>query len=711
MSSEFRVPGSESPSLVRKGGLGRVGLLSCLALLLMAGGAAQATLTTGLDVATVNSTGSTAAAVNLNNVAGAIDATVGALSNATGATPVIDIDATSANVALGTSVTNTTGVSVEVTNSGSTAAGGNTITLTGAIADSGGGVRLDNNDQNTNGATVRFGGTLTLNTGASTAFNAVNGGRVEATGSGSVITTTTGTGVNIANTTIGASGVTFQSVSVNGAPNGIVLDTTGATGFFTVSGDGSMTGGVFDRDGSGGTITNTSNDAVALSSAHNVTLRQVDVSNCGNSSAGDDCIDSVGGSNHVLSAVSVSNATGTGVNEEFGNGWRLTDIAGNNRIDHDSLFTNFPVASTHAVRLRNTDTNGNLTISDSGFTAQGTLNSATYVTVQSFGNSDIDFTVTADSQFTGLRGDAILSAAGEAPGSTGTVTTLIENSDFLSAAANGSGAIAMTVSQSGATQNFTVQNNVFRDLSTTLAAPVGIVTANAANGGGTLSGSILNNTIDPNSGTRRGIQIVGQTTSAAAIVGSVNVTIDNNDIDRIPTSFAILTDVDDGIGDSTINITNNRIGLRAGSEGAIGDEFDGALLMRVRGTPAATVNTTVSGNTIRASVPMGGRIMYIDARDSRTANFDILNNVIRNDGVGAPDPEFFDRVLGAANVVCMNLKGNNAIDSTGAAGSGDFDLNEGSGTVTVEGLATVAADNQGTFAIEAGIGNATNCIP
>jgi hypothetical protein len=316
-----------------------------------------------------------------------------------------------------------------------------------------------------------------------------------------------------------------------------------------------------------------------------------------------------------------------------------------------------------------------------------------------------------DCQFTGLRGDAILSAAGEAPGATGTVTTLIEDSDFLSAAANGSGAIAMTVSQTGATQSFTVDNNVFRNLSTTLAAPVGIITANAANGGGTLSGTISGNTIDPNSGTRRGIQIVGQTTSAAAIVGTVNVTIDDNDIDRIPSSFAILTDVDDGIGTSTINITNNRIGQLAGSLGAIGDEFDGAVLMRVRGTPAATVNTTLSGNNIRASVPMGGRIVYIDARDSRTANFDILSNTIRNDGAGAPDPEFFNRVLGAANNVCMNLKNNNAIDNTGANGSGDYDLNEGSGTVTVEDLATVTTDNQGTFAIEAGISNSADCIP
>ncbi len=559
--------------------------------------------------------------------------------------------------------------------------------------------------------TFSFADTQIFTTGA-LGIGVSNGGTVQFTGAGNRVDAVNAVALTFnGGTTIGAAGATFERIDASGGTNGIVLASTGSTGAFTVTGDGSTTAGVLDRDSSGGTITGTSDDAVSLTDAFGVTLRQMHITTCGNSGAGDDCIDVSGGNGITLSAVQVENATGTGVNEDFGNGLRLTDVTGTSRIDNDSLFTNFPTASTHAVRMRNTDTNGNLVLDDSGFTAQGATNSATYVTVQSFGSSDIHFTVTNDGQFTGLRGDAILSAAGEGPGATGTVTTLIEGSDFLNAATNGSGAIAMTVSQSGATQSFTVQNNVFQNLSTTLAAPVGIITANCANGGGTLSGSILSNTIDPNSGTRRGIQIVGQTTSAASIVGSVNVTIEDNDIDRIPDSFAILTDVDDGIGTSTINITGNRIGQKAGSEGQIGDEFDGALLMRVRGTPVATVNTTVSNNTIRANVPMGGRIMYIDARDSRTANFDILGNTIRNDGAGAPDPEFYDRVLGAANVVCMNLKNNNAIGDSGTAGSGDFDLNEGSGTVTVEGLATVATDNQGTFAIEAGISNSANCIP
>ena len=41
------------------------------------------------------------------------------------------------------------------------------------------------------------------------------------------IDTTTGTALNVSNTTIGSSGLTFRSIAANGAPNGIVLNNTG----------------------------------------------------------------------------------------------------------------------------------------------------------------------------------------------------------------------------------------------------------------------------------------------------------------------------------------------------------------------------------------------------------------------------------------------------------------------------------------------------
>ena len=84
---------------------------------------------------------------------------------------------------------------------------------------------------------------LTNNTGATINFTGgglhqhhwrhwrtTGGGTVNVTGGGNTITTTTGTALNVANTNIGASGLTFQSISANGAANGIVLNSTGASG-------------------------------------------------------------------------------------------------------------------------------------------------------------------------------------------------------------------------------------------------------------------------------------------------------------------------------------------------------------------------------------------------------------------------------------------------------------------------------------------------
>ena len=76
-------------------------------------------------------------------------------------------------------------------------------------------------------------------------FTATGGGTVSATQNNTTIvntiTTTTGTALNVANTTIGASGLTFRSISagtgVSGPAKGIILNVTGA-GAFTVTGTG-----------------------------------------------------------------------------------------------------------------------------------------------------------------------------------------------------------------------------------------------------------------------------------------------------------------------------------------------------------------------------------------------------------------------------------------------------------------------------------------
>ena len=159
---------------------------------------------------------------------------------------------------------------------------GGTVTFSGAISASGGAGGIDI-DANT-GGTINFTGQTTLSTGAINAvditgnagatinfnaggngldittttgvgFNATGpgplattGGTVNVQGSGNTISSTSGTALNVVHTTIGASNLTFQSISSNGAASGIILNNTGSSGGLHVTGDGGA--------GSGGTIAN-----------------------------------------------------------------------------------------------------------------------------------------------------------------------------------------------------------------------------------------------------------------------------------------------------------------------------------------------------------------------------------------------------------------------------------------------------------------------
>jgi hypothetical protein len=130
---------------------------------------------------------------------------------------------------------------------------GGTVNQTGAVT---GSVNLSSNT----GAAINFSGGIIASTGADGAFAATGGGTVTVTGSGNSLATTTATALDVENTTIGASGLRFKSVSAGsssaGPVHGIYLVGTGTTGGVSVTGDGSTTVG---GDGSGGTIDATGN--------------------------------------------------------------------------------------------------------------------------------------------------------------------------------------------------------------------------------------------------------------------------------------------------------------------------------------------------------------------------------------------------------------------------------------------------------------------
>jgi hypothetical protein len=247
--------------------------------------------TSGAGLAATGVAGAAVTSVSITNAGGAgidLDAPTGtwafnSVSVSGSAAGALDIDGGSATITGDPSLTSAAGRSVEIS-----AVTGGSVTLSGPIADTGLGIRIDNNTggvftlsgaskvvntganpavtlSNNAGATVAFtGGGLDIDVTSAAGFSATGGGTVTVEGAGNSVAATTGTPVTVQNTTIGAGGVTFVSVAADGAVNGIVVDGTGA-GPFSVTGVGST-------DGSGGTVTNVTGDAVVLNATGAVSL-------------------------------------------------------------------------------------------------------------------------------------------------------------------------------------------------------------------------------------------------------------------------------------------------------------------------------------------------------------------------------------------------------------------------------------------------------
>ena len=179
-------------------------------------------------------------------------------------------------------ITSTVGRSVSISGRGT-----GVVTFSRAITDTGTGILLDNNDQS-GVATITFTGGLNLSTGANAAFAATNGGTVNATQDNTTIvntlTTTTGTALNVNGTTIGGSGLTFRSISSNGAANGIFLNNTGAGGLTVTGNAGTCTFATPTCSGgriqsTAGADNTTNGIGVYLQNAQNVSLTQMRIDN------------------------------------------------------------------------------------------------------------------------------------------------------------------------------------------------------------------------------------------------------------------------------------------------------------------------------------------------------------------------------------------------------------------------------------------------
>ncbi len=471
---------------------------------------------------------------------------------------------------------------------------------------------------NNTGATINFSGNnLTITTTGGTGFNATGGGTISVAGTGNTITTTTGTALNVVNTTIGASHLNFQSISVNGAANGIVLNTTGANGGLIVTGSGSTAH-------SGGTLQATTANGVSVTSAGNIQLKFM----------------------RFLPANVVSSS-----------GFVATNMTGTNLLEKCFFdYQNQTVPGAYAFRTVNTSTNATITLDATTF--QNKMDGTTAVSLSAMGSSVITFNVldnnTTDaflSKYTNLFGSGIVVGAGDDAGSTANVTFNVSNTQFRDAPSNGLTDLEMGVGQN-AILIPNISNNTFDKIGLAPAI-VGVININTT-GSGKLGSATTNTIISGNtiSNIRSG---AGPTYAYDGVAGTngyvgIRIVIDNS----VP-----------GIH-HRIQILNNTI-TNIAKQG---------LLISTR-TSANDVNVLVQGNTIGTTAnpvgtPSSRRGVEIEAQASSVLKLQMLNNNIVG-GTTASNSALHIRSgasTGAASIYATIV--NNTIGNPNGATTGRF---------------------------------------
>jgi hypothetical protein len=550
--------------------------------------------------------------VSLVSVTGTVNLGSGALSGSSGIALAIGGAALSSggtgNINYSGTINNTTSRVVSVRNKSA-----GTVALSGAINGTGTGVFLDNNT----GATINFTGGLTLNTGTSAAFTATGGGTIHVTQNNTTIintlTTTTGTALNVANTTIGAAGLNFRSISSNGAPNGILLNNTGSSGGLTVAGNGGTCTSAASC--TGGTIQNTTGHGVSLTTTRNVSFDRVNIQNTSGSGVDGTAVINFSFTNGVINNSGTGGGVGTS-NIAFNDSvtFQENNVSGTVTITGNTLSN----PHYHGVEIFNwaglldyANVSGNTITAKSGGphsfgSAIGLIARGENVTSASVTRANLDNN-TVQNGWLSVGIQAQGGHTGTAPaitfGVAGHATNVISISGNTLTAPladpfNAEGILA--VHNHAGQANFKINNNG------TAALPIGktkgTAISNSAFGNVTVTSEVKNNYIAPsNIFSSQGIGIgtsssISPTSGGNVQTPNMTVAVENNNISQTD-GAGILAVAIDASGLLKIAIKNNIIGARASSGGQ-------SLVVRAGGTNGDNdVCLDISGNT---SAPPAG---------------------------------------------------------------------------------------------------------
>ncbi len=412
----------------------------------------------GATFSSITSINSGGKGVNLDNVSGPVVINGGSITNSTGI--AFDLNAGSGTITYAGTISNANRA-VEVTGRN-----GGTVTFSGNITNTGTGINVASNTGGTiafsgsskslntggnnavtlatnPGATINFtGGGLVISTTSGIGFSATGGATaLTVQGTGNTINSTSGTAINVTSTTIGASGLTFQSISANGSASGIILSNTGSTGGLTVTGMGTIAG-------SGGTIQNTTGNSLNLSSIQTVSLSNLNVSGSGA---------------HGINGSSVNGLTLTGCqltnsgNADNEYGMNLSNCTGTLSVNS----TTFNNAADNLVYI--TSTSGTLTANfqnNSAFiyptSVSGTANSAILIEP---GNNAVINTTIQNCTFTNIR-SASAQFGYNIAASSGTSNFNFSNNTITINLAGRAGGVVISGQENSAT-NITINNNNF----------------------------------------------------------------------------------------------------------------------------------------------------------------------------------------------------------------------------------------------------------
>ncbi|HEU0099004.1 MAG TPA: cadherin-like domain-containing protein [Allosphingosinicella sp.] len=540
--------------------------------------------------------------VEINGATSAVTITAGGIGNTNDpAAQGVLITGGNGNVTIGASVSKTTsGNVVDVNNhTGGTIAFGGTI----STSLSGGGVTLVNNT----GSTINFTNTLSLNTSSTgtVAFNATGGGTVSASAANSTINSGAGVGLNVVNTGIGAADLNFQSVTVNGAANGIILNNTGSAGGLTITGTGTT-------DGTGGTIQNTTGRGIDIQNAVQIKLSNMTLTNAGTTD-----LDSTNGglslgdnlsTNAAINLVNVTNVTLTNVDITGGaeQGINGNNVANFNLInssitnvgneaDEDNIhFYNMSGTSsiintvlTHTsgggddnLNLQMQSGNLDLTISGGSATGNGTIannQGSGYlfgIRGTAIANINIDGASSTNHFSGGIVADAFDTATMNLRVNN---TTSSGNNDQLSVSAGDSSKVDLEVT-----------NNTLSSLGSSDFVALGLL-GSAFDTGYVFDARISGNTITIASGVTGDGVFVNN-----AGGGQINVAMTNNTINYSGTQRAVVVQAgQDGNGTTNATIQSNTIDMK--NSGALAN-------------PAFLIQSAVTGpgNTSSINLNMGG---------------------------------------------------------------------------------------------------------